>query len=113
MLPVLLLMHPDSQPENRHAKLHVDIKVSNDPERLFELMHKTISSIPDWETALAPRLWLGVWHPKFIPHATRLLPYCTLVHIGFNLHVSRTCFWESCDVFSVYFGMLASRDGLR
>lgn len=47
-----LLMLPD----NQHVLLNIDIKVNNDPERLFNIMSGLISSYPEYETKLAPRL---------------------------------------------------------
>ncbi|RXW25459.1 hypothetical protein EST38_g424 [Candolleomyces aberdarensis] len=64
------------KPENQHVKFNVDVKVQNDPDRLFRLMHKTVSSHQDWETLLAPRILLGLWHPCFLPHAKN--------HLGFR-----------------------------
>lgn len=44
------------EPENQHVMLNIDIKVNNDPERLFTIMSQLISSYPGFETKLAPRL---------------------------------------------------------
>jgi len=99
---VALLM----QSENLHVKLNVDVKVQNDPKRLFPLMHKIISTHPDWETKLAPRILLGLWHPTFIPHAKKHLPYCRRSWIGANLELARKYFWDHCEVFSVWWAVL-------
>jgi phosphatidylglycerol phospholipase C len=106
---VALLM----QPENHHVKFNVDVKVQNDPDRLFSLMHTIISSYEDWETLLAPRLLLGLWHPRFLPYAKKQLPYCKRSHIGMNLQVARKWFWEDCDVFSMSFSSLCGADGVK
>ncbi|KAG8898916.1 hypothetical protein FRB99_007065 [Tulasnella sp. 403] len=72
------------QPENRHVMFNVDVKVQNDPDRLFKLIHATISAQPDWETVLAPRM-----SPTF----------------------ARNWFWDSCDTFSMSFSCLVTADG--
>ncbi|TFY57454.1 hypothetical protein EVJ58_g7008 [Rhodofomes roseus] len=53
------------RPENRHAKLHIDIKPSNSLGKIFALMARTIRAYDAWETALAPRILLGVWHTNY------------------------------------------------
>lgn len=60
----------------------VDVKVQNDPNRLFRLMHEVISAQPNWEDMLAPRIILGLWHPKFIDPSKKYLPYLKRAHIG-------------------------------
>ena len=104
---------PPQQPENRHVKFNVDVKVQNKPAHLFALMHKTISAQPDWETALAPRILLGLWHPSFLPHAKAHLPYCQRSYIGQSIAFARKYFWESCDTFSIKFSTLAMADGAK
>jgi len=52
---VALLM----QPENRHVKFNVDVKVQNDPDRLFSLMDKIISTHPDWKRCWRRGFCLG------------------------------------------------------
>jgi len=96
---------------NKHVKFNVDIKVGNDPDRLFSLIHNIISSQPNWETELAPRIILGLWHPKFIAPARRLLPYFSLAHIGMSVRFAREYFWDTCDGFSMYFSCLVGREG--
>lgn len=44
------------RPDNLKVFLNIDVKVDNDPERLFTLMNEVVSSYPDFETVLAPRL---------------------------------------------------------
>ena len=111
----LRLLHTDrtSQPENQHVKFNVDVKVQNKPAHLFALMHKVISAQPDWETALAPRILLGLWHPSFLPHAKTHLPYCRRSYIGQDIAVARKYFWDSCDAFSIKFSTLAMADGAK
>lgn len=101
------------QEENRHVLFNVDVKVFNDPVRLFTLMHKVISSHGSWETLLAPRIVLGLWHPKFVGPAQEILPYCTRSHIGLSPHLARRYFWEGCSAFSMNFGALQTGEGAR
>lgn len=101
------------QPENRHVKFNVDVKVQNDPPRLFNLIHEVISSYDEWHTALAPRILLGLWHPRFLPHAEKILPYCRRSHIGESPALAKKHFWDSCEVFSMSFASLATTSGER
>ena len=91
----------------------MDVKVFNEPLHLFSLMHEIISAQPNWEVDLAPRILLGLWHPRFIPHAKTILPYCKRSYIGVSLPWARQYFWDSCEVFSVNFSILATREGGR
>ncbi|KAG6867478.1 hypothetical protein C0993_002301 [Termitomyces sp. T159_Od127] len=106
---IALLMRP----ENMHAKFNVDVKVQNEPERLFALMHAVIAAQAEWETALAPRILLGLWHPRFIAHAKARLPYCQRSFIGVSPYTARKYFWRDCQTFSVAFGALTTADGQR
>lgn len=101
------------QPENQHATFNVDVKVYSEPLHLFTLMHEIISAQPNWQTDLAPRILLGLWHPRFIPHAKTILPYCKRSFIGLSTSVAKTYFWDSCEVFSINFHILASYGGQR
>ena len=89
------------------------MKVYNDPRRLFTLLHSAISAHEDWETALAPRILLGLWHPRFIPQAKAILPYCKRSYIGVSTNIARQYFWDDCEVFSINFAVLASWEGQR
>jgi len=99
------------QPENRHVVFDVDVKVFNEPTRLFSLMHAIISSHDGWETLLAPRIVLGLWHPRFLKPAEKLLPYCRRSHIGISPRIAKQYFWDSCDSFSMAFSALATMEG--
>ncbi|WFD34977.1 hypothetical protein MCUN1_001823 [Malassezia cuniculi] len=99
------------KPENRHVQFNVDIKPNNDPERLFRLMKATVSKYPDYESALAPRLILGLWHPKFIPVAKKHVPSLRRAHIGASTYLASKYFWDDCDAFSMYFPSLVSAAG--
>lgn len=99
------------RPENHKIFLNIDVKVNNPPEQLFTLMHEVISSYPDYETVLCPRLVLGLWHPKYIEPATRLVPSLKRTHIGMSPGLARKYFWDACDSFSMNFGCLVGSDG--
>ncbi|KAG1783022.1 PLC-like phosphodiesterase [Suillus placidus] len=101
------------KPENQHVKFNVDVKVQNDPDRLFSLMHDIISTQPDWQTKLAPRILLGLWHPRFVAFAKAILPYCRRSHIGVSLSIARKYFWDSVEVFSMAFASLTTSDGQK
>ncbi|KAG6810746.1 hypothetical protein H0H92_010490 [Tricholoma furcatifolium] len=101
------------RPENLHAQFDVDVKIQNDPERLFGLMHDIISAQPDWETKLAPRIILGLWHPRFVAVAKARMPYCRRSYIGNSIYVARKYFWKDCEAFSMAFACLTGADGLR
>ncbi|KAF5392642.1 hypothetical protein D9757_001069 [Collybiopsis confluens] len=104
---VTLLM----KPENHHVKFNIDVKPQNNPSRLFSLMNTIITSQPNWQTVLAPRLVLGLWHPSFIQPAKDNLPHLTRSFIGISLSAARTYFWDNCDFFSMGFAVLATTDG--
>ncbi|CEL59273.1 glycerophosphoryl diester phosphodiesterase [Rhizoctonia solani AG-1 IB] len=74
-------------------------------------MHTAISAQEDWENTLAPRILLGLWHPKFIEPAQRLMPTLRRAHIGQNPHIAREYFWDSCESFSIDFSSLSSAEG--
>lgn len=76
-------------------------------------MHEIISAQEDWETLLAPRILLGLWHPTFILPAKTHLSYLSLSYIGLDLEIAREYFWDCCDVFSMLFGTLATAEGER
>lgn len=101
------------KPENKHVKFNVDVKVQNDPERLFFLMHEIISAQPAWQTDLAPRILLGLWHPRFLQFAKSHLPYCRRSHIGVSTYIARKYFWKDCEAFSMSFGALTTYDGQK
>ncbi|KAJ7063367.1 PLC-like phosphodiesterase [Mycena amicta] len=111
--PETLSLLMKAGPENMHIKLNVDVKPMTDPETLFPLMHAAISGFPEWETTLAPRILLGLWHPKFIRAAKRILPYCRRSSISFSLWLSRTHLWNDVECVSIWFNTLMSADGQR
>ncbi|KAI0722665.1 PLC-like phosphodiesterase [Earliella scabrosa] len=104
---VALLM----KPENRHVTFNIDVKVTSEPLHLFTLMHEIISAQPNWQTDLAPRILLGLWHPRFLPYAKSILPYCKRSYIGISTTNASKFFWDDCEVFSINFAILASWGG--
>jgi phosphatidylglycerol phospholipase C len=108
---VNLILLPHEQPENQHIKFNIDVKVFNEPDRVFSLMNKIITSYPEWETKLTPRIILGLWHPRFIKAAKTHVPYFKRSHIGFAPDIARKYFWNECDAFSMWFPGLATADG--
>ena len=102
-----LLMRPDC----KHVKLNLDIKPDNNPDRLFPLMRKVVESYPNFETDLAPRLILGLWHPKFLESALVNVPSMKRIHIGASPRAARKYFWNDCTGFSMYFACLVGADG--
>ena len=56
-------------------------------------------------------LVLGLWHPKYVEPATRILPYIRLTHIGMSPALARRYFWNACSAFSMNFACLVSSDG--
>ncbi|GAA6039630.1 hypothetical protein JCM8097_002226 [Rhodosporidiobolus ruineniae] len=99
------------RPEAAHVSLNIDVKVDNDPERLFGLIGEIVRSYPEYETKLGPRLVLGLWHPKYVEPATRLLPFIRCAHIGMSPALARKYFWDACDSFSMNFSCLVGADG--
>jgi len=99
------------EPENRHVVLNIDCKIQNDPDVLFPLIAKIISAYPNYETELAPRLILGLWHPLFILPAKRHLPSLTRYHIGISVAIARKYFWSDCVGFSIGFPLLMPAEG--
>lgn len=89
----------------------IDIKPDNQPERLFKLMKEIVESYPDFESKLAPRLILGLWHPIFLDAALTFVPALRRVHIGGSPMAARTYFWNHCDGFSMWFPSLVGADG--
>lgn len=99
------------QPNAKHVVLNIDVKLDNNPELLYPLMRREIESFPGWETELAPRLILGLWHAKYIEPAQRHLPYCRLAHIGVSPRVAKKYFWSACSAFSINYAALVGKEG--
>ena len=75
-------------------------------------MRAILSAHENWETTIAPRLILGLWHPKFVGHAVEILPNIKRCFIGMDLTLAQyPIFWNACDAFSISFPALATADG--
>lgn len=74
-------------------------------------MAKSIERHPKWDTMLAPRLVLGLWHPKYLEPAQRLLPLLKRAHIGVSPSHAKKYFWSGCTAFSMQFSSLVGREG--
>lgn len=74
-------------------------------------MDQIITAQTEWETRLAPRILVGLWHTNFLEPAKSKLPYCRRSYIGSNLDTARKYFWDDCDTFSIRFASLTSMDG--
>lgn len=59
------------------------------------------------------RTVLGLWHPKYIEPACRLLPHLRRAHIGMSPAIARRYFWDACDTFSMNFACLVSDEGVK
>ena len=89
-------------------RIQVDVKPHNDPERLFTLTREIISAREYWQTALAPRVILGLQHPRFILATIKIAPYLWRSSIGASISLARDYFWDYCHTFSVNFATLAT-----
>lgn len=78
-------------------------------------MRKILASeSPDWERTIAPRLILGLWHPKFIAPATSILPSVKRCFIGIDLRLAQQpVFWDAVDSYSIAFPALSTREGRK
>lgn len=74
-------------------------------------MARIIQRHDEWETKLAPRLILGLWHPIFIRPALVHLPRLRRYHIGISPSLARQYFWNVCEGFSISFSMLIGPEG--
>ena len=74
-------------------------------------MARIIALHENWETELAPRLILGLWHPLFLKSAYKHLPLLKRFHIGFSPSIVRKFFWDHCDGFSICFPLLMGPEG--
>ena len=93
-------------------------------------MKAVIEQYPNWETVLAPRIILGIWHvchplsqtftiwttdlqPKFIAPASTILPFLPRYAITMSIPEARTYFFKHVHGFSVRYEYLASAEGDR
>ncbi|CAD6586775.1 MAG: hypothetical protein TREMPRED_004555 [Tremellales sp. Tagirdzhanova-0007] len=88
-------------PRNVNVKLNLDCKIENDPVRLFDLVHAALKEYEDWQTRLAHRIILGLWHPKFIVPALDILPFLPRYAISMSIPEIRKYFFNTCQGFSI------------
>lgn len=93
--------------------MNLDLKPFSDPIRLFKLMAELINVYPNYETALAPRLLLGLWHPRFVKIAMEELPSCSRCYIGNDPSIAKQYFWNNVEAFSMLYPSLETSDGQR
>lgn len=74
-------------------------------------MDKIVRKFPKYETELAPRLILGLWHPKFLAPAKKYVPTLTRAHIGASPGDALKYFWDDCSAFSLCFPALVTAEG--
>jgi hypothetical protein len=75
-------------------------------------MRSILSAHTNWETEIAPRLILGLWHPKFVGPALSILPALKRCFIGIDLTLaSHPIFWENMHAFSIAFQYLSTWEG--
>ncbi|KAK7036749.1 hypothetical protein VNI00_011415 [Paramarasmius palmivorus] len=108
--PYLPALNP-CKPGNRHVSFNVDVKPHSDAKQIFTLMSEIITAQPDWQTELAPRILLGLWHPSYLPVAKSILPYCRRSYLGVSVSIARRYFWDDCDTFSIVMPALSNREG--
>jgi phosphatidylglycerol phospholipase C len=92
-------------------------------------MKAVVEQYPNWETVLAPRIILGIWHvsplltsfstleaktdpqPKFIEPASTILPFLPRYAISMSIPEVRKHFFAHCHGFSMRYEYLASAEG--
>lgn len=98
-------------PEYQHVKLNIDCKVESEPVKLFTMIRAEIEKYANWQNVLAPRLILGIWHPKFLQPALEILPYLPRFAISMSIPQVRQYFFNNCHGFSLMYEVLASKKG--
>lgn len=75
-------------------------------------MRESLERYPSWKESLAPRMVLGLWHPKFVGPAISILRPLRRCFIGIHLSLAQApVFWETCDAFSIAFPVLTVGEG--
>jgi phosphatidylglycerol phospholipase C len=65
--------------------LFLDIKLSNDAEKVMRLIASTLASVPAQKSApWSTRVVLGLWATKYLPPAQQHLPGFPMMHIAFG-----------------------------
>lgn len=86
-----------------HIWIFLDIKLSNDAEKIMRLIASTLASVPSQQSApWNTRVVLGLWATKYLPPAQKYLPGFPMMHIAFSTTYARQFF----DVANVGFNMM-------
>lgn len=86
-----------------HIWIFLDIKLSNDAEKIMRLITSTLASVPSQQSApWNTRVVLGLWATKYLPPAQKYLPGFPMMHIAFSTTYARQFF----DVANVGFNMM-------
>lgn len=105
-----------AEPANAHIWLLLDIKISNEPERIMRLLAATFAFVPNTITPIAQPDWstrtlLGIWAAKYLPPALSHLPTYPVTHIGFALSYARHFFNLPHVSFNLFLPMLIAPGG--
>ncbi|CAG8546549.1 1341_t:CDS:2 [Paraglomus occultum] len=80
------------RPENSHVFAVLDIKFNNGPT-ILEVLSSILKKYSNDDLSIfKTRLFLGIWHPSFLPYCHSYLPQIPIMHIGMSLQVAETYF---------------------
>ena len=115
LLPQLAdLLHFLAEEGNEHIWLFLDIKLSNNAEKIMRLIASTLASVPSQKSApWRNRVVLGLWATKYLPPAQEHLPGFSTMHIAFNVKYARQFFEVANIGFNVMFYALLMPGGKR
>jgi phosphatidylglycerol phospholipase C len=108
------LLHYLAEEGREHIWLFLDIKLSNDAEKIMRLIASTLASVPSQKSApWNNRVVLGLWATKYLPPAQKYLPGFPMMHIAFSVTYARQ-FFEVANVgFNMMFYALLMPGGKR
>jgi glycerophosphoryl diester phosphodiesterase len=99
---------------NEHIWLFLDIKLSNDAEKIMRLIASTLASVPSQKSApWQNRVVLGLWATKYLPPAQEHLPGFSMMHIAFNVIYARQFFEVPNIGFNAMFYALLTPGGKK
>jgi phosphatidylglycerol phospholipase C len=108
------LLHYLAEEGNEHIWLFLDIKLSNDAEKIMRLIASTLASVPSQQSApWQSRVVLGLWATKYLPPAQKHLAGFSMMHIAFNVNYARQFFEVANIGFNVMFYALLMPGGKR
>ena len=97
------LLHYLAGEGREHIWVFLDIKLSNDADKVMRLIASTLASVPSQKSApWHNRVVLGLWATKYLPPAQKYLPGFPMMHIAFSVTYARQFF----DVANVGFNMM-------